>query len=96
MDTHEIDLNSLPILTENIRISKQKTRAILFTTRTAYVINETALRIIELCTGDKTIKDIIKSLKEDFFHVEERVIINDVISFLKKLAREGIITIHDK
>jgi hypothetical protein len=56
-----------------------------------YLVNETGAKIIELCNGNYTVKEIIETIKNSYENEYYSKIEEDVINFLHKLYSLNII-----
>ena len=88
--TETFTLN-VPVLPEGFRLhwDKVRNRHVLLFPEGALGLNETAVHVLELCDGKRTIEDIAAELSPRFQGAD---VLEDVENLLIALANRGMIT----
>ncbi|MEM1627526.1 MAG: PqqD family protein [Sulfolobaceae archaeon] len=61
-----------------------------------YLVNETGAKIIELCNGNYTVKEIIETIKNSYENEHYSKIEEDVINFLHTLYSLNIVIFNNE
>jgi pyrroloquinoline quinone biosynthesis protein D len=87
-----ISLQSHPRLTSKARLhyDRHAQQHMLLYPEKGLVLNQTALAILQLCTGEHSVADIVLRLRQGFGTAPERVE-RDVLSFLVTLEQRALI-----
>lgn len=91
-----MNLNVIPVLKKKTFLRNELNNSALIippnkTFNDLKIINETTMKILELCNGKNTINDIINKLMKEFNEDNHKKVLEDVISLLLALRRNGII-----
>ena len=54
-------------------------------------LSETAARIAELCTGERTVRGIIEAMRERFAEADRARVEGEVLAFLRSLIDRGLL-----
>jgi coenzyme PQQ biosynthesis protein PqqD len=54
-------------------------------------LSETAARIAELCTGERTVREIIAAMRERFAEGDRERVEGEVLAFLRSLIDRGLL-----
>ena len=83
---------SVPRLPRGVRLRFDQAREawVLLAPERLLTPDETAVEILQLCDGERTIAAIVDALAADY-EAEREVIEGDVLAFLQELADKGMI-----
>jgi pyrroloquinoline quinone biosynthesis protein D len=87
-----IGARSAPRLSPSVRLRFDRVsgRTLLMCPERGMVLNESALAILELCTGEHSVSDMIERLLST--HGGQRAVIErDVLTFLRELERRRLV-----
>ena len=79
-----------------LRFDRRTGRDMLLYPETGLELNETAMEIVRLCTGEWTIDDIAHHLKRIYVDVSPGEIKREVRDFLDALAGRGLLQVCDE
>jgi pyrroloquinoline quinone biosynthesis protein D len=88
----KIDESSRPVLPRYARLhfDKARDRWVLLVPERVMVPDETAVEILQLCDGERSLADIVDRLAEKYL-AEREAIANDVTALLQDLADRGFL-----
>jgi pyrroloquinoline quinone biosynthesis protein D len=87
-----IDESSRPVLPRYARLhfDKARDRWVLLVPERVMVPDETAIEILQLCDGERSLGDIVDQLAEKYL-AEREAIANDVTALLQDLVDRGFL-----
>ena len=74
-----------------LRVDRRSNETLLLVPEQGFVLNDTALAIVRLCTGEHTIGKIIDQLAHQHGEISRHLVADDVLDFLHTLAHRGLI-----
>ena len=87
-----LSLQSRPRLAPGCRLSdSQGAQAVLLMPEGALRLNDTGLKITQLCTGNHSLSEIIDQLSADFVLLDRQNIEKDTINFLTRLHDKRVV-----
>jgi pyrroloquinoline quinone biosynthesis protein D len=83
---------SRPSLAPGCRLSDSNpTQAFLLMPEGALRLNDTGLKITQLCTGDHSLQEIVERLAADFSSADRHQVERDTINFLTRLHEKRVV-----
>ena len=73
-----------------LRFDRKASRYMLLYPERGLVLNTTAADVLQLCTGERTVQDIIHELARRYGH-ETPAVEREVMSFLAAMADRGLV-----
>lgn len=70
---------------------KVENRYMLVFPEAALLLNETAVAILKLCDGERTIEQIVDTLAQQFAGTDRSLIDNEVVELLTRLQTRGLL-----
>jgi pyrroloquinoline quinone biosynthesis protein D len=79
-----------PVLAQGVRLHRDKVRErdVLLYPEGALVLNDTAVAVLELCDGERTLDDVAAVLSERYGGADVRA---DVAELLDAIAQRGLV-----
>ena len=74
-----------------LRLDRKTGQQVLLYPEKGLVLNATGARILDLCTGERTLAEIVEALRADYTEGPVSELDAHVRSFLKSLADRGLI-----
>lgn len=84
-------LNLIPIFPTGVTLRKQRNRGFLIGKGIVFLLNASAVRILEQCDGKNSIQDILGNLKNTFVFRENYDLQSEVTEFIRKLIDANVI-----
>lgn len=91
MDDFNI-IDSIPLVPEGVILKRQKNRGFLIGKGIVFLLNSSALGILEQCDGKNSVQDVINNVRNSFVFKESYDPGTEIISFIRKLIDAGVIT----
>lgn len=88
------DINVIPLISSEVSLRKQKGRGFLIGRGIVFLLNPSAVAILESCDGRRSIREILENLKGHFAVKEGDDIQSQVVNFIKGLAETHVISIN--
>ena len=73
-----------------LRFDRKASRYMLLYPERGLVLNTTAADVLQLCTGERTVQDIIEELARRYGH-DSPAVEREVMSFLTALTERGLV-----
>ena len=89
------ETNIVPIIPPEVSLRRQKGRGFLIGRGVVFLLNSSAVTILELCDGKKSIRDILTNLRGYFISKQSDDIQSQVVTFIKGLAETHVILIKE-
>lgn len=87
-----IDATSRLRLQKHVKLRRDATRDrwIILAPERIFSLNAEAVAALKLCTGDRTVAEIARTLSQDY-DAEDTAILTDIIPMLQDLADKGVV-----
>jgi pyrroloquinoline quinone biosynthesis protein D len=87
-----LSLESRPRLAPGCRLSDSNPKQVfLLMPEGALRLNDTGLKITQLCTGDHSLQEIVERLAADFDAADPQQVERDTINFLTRLHEKRVV-----
>ncbi len=84
--------NFIPVVPKGVILKRQKNRGFLIGKGIVFLLNASALGILEQCDGKNNVQEVLNNLRNSFVFKENYDPQSEVITFIKKLIDAGVIT----
>ena len=74
-----------------LRWDNVEKRHMLVFPEAALLLNETAVAVLKLCDGERTVEQIVDSLVRQFAGTDRSLIANEVVALLTRLQPRGLL-----
>lgn len=91
MDDFNI-FNFIPVVPKGVILKRQKNRGFLIGKGIVFLLNTSALGILEQCDGKNSVQEVLNNLRNSFVFKGNYDPQCEVITFIKKLIDAGVIT----
>ncbi len=87
------ELNIILIFPIGVTLRRQRNRGFLIGKGIVFLLNSSALRIIEQCDGKNSIQEVLDNLRNSFVFKENYDFQSEVVNFIRKLIDANVIMV---